>query len=208
MTQKAKLETLQDYDITVTGRHMAVTDAMKKYAIDKISKIDRFHTRIAEVSVTMDIQREMNIVDIGLKVNNFRVKSHASANEMYVSIDRAVDKIQAQLRRYKTRLAEHSAKHLAEVEMTVNVIKPAAEEIAAVNDEIEEETLRRMEEVYKPHQIVRRESRSLKTLNPAEAMMKMELSGDFFLVFRNEQDMKIKVIYRRSDGNYGVIEPE
>ncbi len=80
--------------------------------------------------------------------------------------------------------------------------------ISEINDEIEEESLRQFENEFKPHEIVSRETLPLKTLNQPEAVMKMDLSGDTFLIFRAEEDQKIKVIYRRNDGNYGVIQVE
>lgn len=209
MTNKAKALSLQhDYDIMVTARHMAITEAMKQHAIDKLGKIDRFHARISEVVVTMDVQRELNKVDIVLKVNNVRVKSHAAANDMYVAIDMAVDKLQSQLRKYKTRLAEHQARGVSEVDMIVNVLRPSADDVKDVNEEIDEENARRLTATYQPHKIVKQEIHALKTLTYQEAIMKMELSGDQFLLFRHEEDMKLKLIYRRNDGNFGIMEPE
>jgi len=197
----------KDWDITVTGRHVAVTDPMKQYAIDKIMKLERFNMRIVEVRVTMDIQKLDHIVDIVMKVNDFRVKSHMTSENMYASIDGAVDKIQRQMRRYKTRLQEHHARGLSDVDMTVNVLS-TTDEVSKINDEIEEETLRRIEDELRPHKIVKQEMRPLKILNNEEAIMKMELSGYQFLVFRHEEDQHLKVIYRRQDGHYGIIEPE
>ena len=208
MNQKKQQTTNQDWDIAVTGRHVAVTDAMKQYAIDKVSKIERFNTRIIDVLVTMDIQKLEHKIDIVLKVNDFRVKSRMISNDMYAAIDGAVDKIQKQIRRYKTRLQDHRAKGLAEVDMKVNVLKPV-DSVTEINDDIEEETNRRIEDELRPHQVVKQENRPLKILNNEEAVMKMELLSDYhFLVFRHEQDRRIKIIYRREDGNYGIIEPE
>ena len=210
MSNKTKAASFQqDYDIVVTARHMSITEAKKQHALDKLSKIDRFHTRIADVTITMDIQRELCRVDIVLKVNNFRVKSHASTSDMYASIDMAVNKIQAQLRKYKTKLASHHAKGLSVVDMAVNIFRsPADDEVLDLNEEIEEENRRQLNHQFQPHEIIKQETRPLKILSHEEAIMKMELSGDLFQIFRHEVDRKIKVIYRCSDGNYGIIEAE
>lgn len=206
MTRKAVAAKFQDdvYDISVTGRHVLVTEPMKDYAIEKILKIDRFNNRIIDVNVVMDIQKLDHRVDITLKVDQTFIKSSASSDNMYASIDKAVDRLEAQLRRYKGRLHEHQMKGLPVIDMNVNVL----EQLNEVNDEIESESGVRLIDEYRPHKIISRETRPLKTLNNDEAIMKMELSGDFFMIFRGEDDHKLKVIYRRNDGNFGIIEPE
>lgn len=209
MDRKVKEANAQEYDITVTGRHVLVTDAMKDYAFEKIGKVERFNLRIIDVIVTMDIQKLQHIVNIELKVNDFRLKSTAISDDMYASLDKAIDKVQAQLRRYKDRLNDRHARGLTVVDMQVNVLKRQADEdVMEVNDEIEEETARRLEEKFRPHEIVKTETRPLKMLTTEEAMMKMELSGDLFLLYRCEEDQKLKLIYRRADGDYGLVAPE
>ncbi|CCB86637.1 MULTISPECIES: ribosome hibernation-promoting factor, HPF/YfiA family [Parachlamydia] len=202
-------ESVQPYNITVTGRHVLVTEAMKNYAIEKVSKIDRLSHRIIDVIITMDIQKLEHRVDIVLKVDHIKIKSHAVCDDMYVSIDKAVDKLERQLLKYKSRIRDHQAKKLTVVDMKVNVYQaPGQEELSDVNEQIEDESQRRLEENYKPRHILSSETIPLKILTNEEAIMKMELSGDAFLIFRSENDMKLKVIYRKSDQNYGIIEPE
>jgi putative sigma-54 modulation protein len=210
MSRKSKAaEFLQEaYNITVTGRNVMVTDAMKDYAIEKISKIERFSNRIIDVVVTMDIQKFEHRVDIVLKVNHIKIKSQAITNDMYASIDKAVDKIEAQLLRYKEKLQDHQAKGIAAVDMNVNVLRFTDEELVDVNDEIEDENRRRLMDRYRPHKIVNKETLPLKTLTDGEAIMKMDLSGDNFLIYRSEESQRLKVMYRRNDGDFGVIEPE
>ncbi len=211
MSRKAKaLEFVNDqYDIGITGRNVLVTDAMKNYALEKLSKVERILPRIVEMNLVMDIQREDHRVDIVAKINNLKVKAQAVTDDMYASIDKAVDKLEAQLRKYKTKIQDHHARGAKTIDMNVNVIRPHLEdEIAEVNDEIEDENLRQEVDSYRPHIIVAKETRPLKYLTHDEAIMKMELSQDAFLIFINEEDRKTKVIYRRKDGNYGIIEPE
>lgn len=199
----------ENYEIHVTGRDVLITDAMKSYAIDKVSKIEKFSPRIIDVQVTMDIQKLEHRVDIVLKVDHVKIKSHASTTDMYASIDRAVDKIERQLRKYKKRIQDHTAKGLNVVDLKVNVLKkPYEEELEEINDQIEEANERHMVESYAPHVIVDQETKPLKMLTQEEAVMKMELSGDAFLIYRGEEDHKLKVIYRRKDDNFGIIEVE
>lgn len=197
------------YDISITGRNVLITDAMKDYALEKISKIERIAPRILEVIVTMDIQKLDQRVDIIVKVNNLRIKSHAITPDMYASIDKAVDKLDAQLRRYKTKLQDHHIKGMKDIDMNVNVIRPHLEdELKELNDDIFIENMRTEEGRYRPHKIIGQETLPLKYLTLNEAILKMEISGEAFLIFMCEEDQKLKVIYRHQDGNYGIIEPE
>lgn len=210
MSRKSKAaEFLQEaYNISVTGRNVLVTDAMKNYAIEKVSKIEKFSDRILDVLIIMDIQKLNHRVDIILKVDSTKIKCQASTDNMYASIDKAVDKLEAQLIRYKRKLHEHHAKSVAAIEMNVNVLRPQGEDLLEVNEEIEAENQRRLLDKFQPHQIVKKEKRPLKTLTDGEAIVKMELSADTFMVYRSEEDQKIKIIYRRDDGDFGVIETE
>lgn len=212
MNRKAKALQFatEEYNITITGRNVQVTDSMKDYAMEKISKIEKFSNRIIDVTVTMDIQKLAQIVDIVLKVDHFKIKSSAVTEDMYASIDRAVDRIIEQIRRYKDRLHDHQVRPLKSTDMNVNVLRPKwKDELTEINEEIEAENLRRLEEGF-GHQIVKQEKCPLKNLTCDEAIMEMDLSGDAFMLFRCEDDphFKLKLIYRREDGDYGVIEPE
>jgi putative sigma-54 modulation protein len=214
MNRKAKaLEFIdEDYKIQVTGRHIQITDAMKDYAIEKISKIERFMNRIIDVNVIMDIQKLDHRVEIILKAGNLKVTSQATTTDMYASIDKAAERLQTRLLRFKTRIQDHHAKKLSEVDIVVNVIRrPENDEEdfddVELNDSFSQE-LNGNNQNVNSHSIVEQKSLSLKTLNQEEALMKMELSRDAFLIYRNEENQKINVIYRLRNGDYGVIEPE
>lgn len=205
MSRKNKALEFADagYDIQITGRHLEITDSMKDYAIEKISKIDRFMNRIIDVNVILDIQKLDKRVEIILKAGTTKITSSACSTDMYVSIDQAVDKLEAQLLRYKSKLQDHHAHDRETINMKVNVISPRQieEELDADDEYFQDGAF------FKPHRIVNQETRPLKILTYDEAIMKMELSGDSFLIFKNEVDQKLKVIYRRKDGNFGIIEP-
>lgn len=200
----------EGYDIKVIGRHVSVTDAMKNYAVEKVSKIDRFHNRILEILITLNVQKLQHIVDIIVKVDHTKIKSHYTGDNMYAAIDLATDKLQRQIARYKSRIQDHHAMARSIVDMRVNVFKaPEEVNLADVNDEIEDENQRRLMESFKPHPVVSAETLPLKTLNLEEAMWQFELSGDPFMIFKSEETQKIRVIYRRDeDGNFGMVEPE
>lgn len=204
---KSKVATEEgQYNISITGRHVQVTDAMKAYAFDKISKLDRIAPRIIDVNVVMDIQKLNHRVDIVMKYAHTMIKSTASTTDMYVSIDQAIHRLQARLKRYLTRLHEHHAKNYAIVEVPEKVYPML--DLDEINESIEQETERELKTELVPHHIVRTEKQPLKILTDGEAIMKMDLSMQPIMVFRGEEDQKIRVIYRRDDGNYGIIFPE
>ncbi len=211
LTRKQRIaEFDQGYTIMVTGRHVHVTDAMKTYAEEKLSKLDRFGDRIIDIAVTMDIQKLEHRVDIILKYGHTLIKGHAATTDMYASIDQAVDKLQTQLRKYKTRLKDHHAKAHPMVEMPVTIYSPAFEGDALdeqeANKNIELQNEKDEQGPLHPHKIVRTEPQQMKILTDDEAIMKMELSGRHAMVYRHEESRKLKVIYRQDDGNYCVIE--
>jgi putative sigma-54 modulation protein len=208
MSRKTKAQELERaYDITVTGRHILVTDAMKNYAMDKISKIERFSSRIIDVNVIMDIQKLQHRVDILCWINNLKIKASASSVDMYASIDKAVDRLLEQLLKHKDRMQDHHSTTHEDLAMNENVYSPLSDdELSDFNEIIEGGQDRELLEKYRPHKIVDKETRPIKILNHSEAILKMDLSGDPFLIFQSEEDHEVKIIYRRGDGNYGIVE--
>lgn len=209
-TAKQKMaEFDQGYNIVVTGRHVHVTEAMENYAIEKLSKLERIGDHIIDIAVTMDIQKIENKVDIVLKYGHTLIKSHGSSTDMYASIDKAVDRLHIQLKKYKTRLKDHHAKGHPVEEMAVTVYSPEVWTIdeEEVNRQIEAANSVSHGETFEPHKIVRYENQPLKVLTDDEAIMKMELSQQSCIVYRSEQNRKMRVLYRLEDGNFGVVEP-
>lgn len=194
----------EGYNVTVTGRNVHVTEAMKDYAIEKVSKIEKFLERIIDVAITMDIQRVDHRVDITVKLNNVKIKAQAISDNMYASIDKAVHKLEAQLLKYKARIHNHHFKNHDSMDLHVSVFEGVDEE-QEINDEIESANQRSLAESFSPAKIISQEKRTMRTLTVDEAILKMDLSGDRFMIYRCEEDRKVKVIYRRDDGNYGVI---
>jgi putative sigma-54 modulation protein len=184
-----------------------VTEAMKSYALEKLAKIDKFGGRVLEATVILDVQKLDHTVEYIINVNNTKINVIGHSINMYAAIDLAIDKLKAKLSRYLRRLHEHHAKAGKDVEMSVNVIQ-VPDYLSALNDEIEEENIQRAEQKFIPHHVVSQETMMLKTLTLDEALMKMELSGDAFLIYRGEEDQQLKLIYRRKDSNYAIVDVE
>lgn len=209
MPDKTKfIEEESGYRLTVVGRGVYVTDAMKNYALEKLSKIDRFHQHTIDLHVILDIQKLEHRCEVILIFDHFRVKVSAKSTDMYASIDRAVDKLQTKIRRWKNRIQDHHKKGISFTDMQINILQRPYDFVEEFNAEIEYAQKQSLADVYRPPKILGRETRALKILTDEEAIMKMELSDDVFMIFRGEEDRKLKVIYRRSDGNYGIIFPE
>ncbi|MEX1012268.1 MAG: ribosome-associated translation inhibitor RaiA [Waddliaceae bacterium] len=211
MSRKSKAAQFADdtYQIHVTGRNVNVTEPMKQYAIEKVSKIERFTDRVIDVLVIMDVQKIDHRCEIVMRMGHTKIIGHATTTDMYASVDLAVQKIEKQIRRYKKRLQEHQTKSLSLTDLKVNVFRRAEEEEEAdVNLDIEETNQNDLIDKYRPHEVVAQKTKPLLTLTIDEVMMKMELSQDNFLVYRSEEDRALKVIYRRKDEDFGIIEIE
>jgi len=196
------------YKVHVTGRHVLVTDAMKQYAVDRINRIEKFGPDIIDVDITMDIQKLEHRVDITMKVGHIRIKAKSATNDMYASVDMAIKKIERQLVKHRKWIKEHHAKPLYIEDLKVHVLRQQKpDDIDVVNDAIEEAIEEDLLDKYRPHEIVSNETMPLKTLTLDEAVRKMDLSGDSFMLFRAIEDQKVRLIYRREDEEYGLIEP-
>jgi putative sigma-54 modulation protein len=193
------------YSIDILGRNIEVTETMRVYIWNKISKIERFHNHIMYVQITLELQNLEHFCTIVLKFNHFKIKVQSSSTDMYASIDEAIHRLQSILARYKSRIQDHHKKALSAIDMEVNVLRRPYDELADINAQIEAENSKSEITVYNPPKVIGKETKPLKILTLDEAIMKIELSGDQFLTFRGEEDNKLKVIYRRKDGNYGLI---
>lgn len=97
----------EGYKIHVTGRHIEVSDMMRDYVVDKLSKIERITDRIIEINVIMEVQKLDQSVEIVMQVGSHKIMSNASSSDMYVSIDMAIKKLESQLLHYKSKVQDH-----------------------------------------------------------------------------------------------------
>lgn len=205
MAKPAKAD-VQGYNISIVGKHFQITDAIRNYVFEKLKKVEHFADHIIDVIVTLDAQKLEHSCTVLMNFNHFHIKVSASTDNMYSAIDRASDRVIKLIRRYKTKLQSKRAKHLSTVDVHVNVIQPISDDLAAINDDIVAENAEEEAERYDMHHIVAKETIPLKMLTQNEAVMKMELSGEPFLIFKGEEDQKLKVIYRREDKNYSIVQ--
>lgn len=178
-------------EITVVGRNIAVTDALRAYAEKKVSKLQKYFEReILSGQITMAIERGIHSVDITVAVNGLLLRGEEHTNDMYASIDGAIDNIERQIKKYKTRINRRLRQEGNKIVESA-VITPG-ETVA---------------EAPEP-KVVKTKRFAIKPMSVEEAIMQMELLGHDFFVFMNDTTEDVNVVYRRKDGNYGLIEPE
>lgn len=174
-------------NIIVTGRHLEVTPALKTYAEKKITRFDRYLSNISEAVVTLSVEKYRHKVEVLLKVNGVLIQAEGITGDVYSSIDEVAEKLERQIKKYKEKLVSHrkSEGKAAPVVVAEAEISPAAE----------------------TGRIIKNKRFELKPMSPDEAAMQMELLDKDFFVFTNDNSGDINVIYRRRDGNFGLIEP-
>ncbi|NLL19656.1 MAG: ribosome-associated translation inhibitor RaiA [Clostridia bacterium] len=171
--------------ISVRGKNLEVTNALRQQAEKKLSKLDRYLDQDTEAQVTFSVERESHIVEVTIRLNGYLLRGEEATNDMYASIDLVIDKLERQLRKYKTKLSRKiKSQGLKDL-------------IAKYPDEVEE----------KP-ELVRTKRFPIKPMPVEEAIMQMNMLGHSFFVFSNAESEQVNVVYRRKDGNYGLIEPE
>ena len=173
-------------DITVTFRHVEPAESLKEYAEEKLSKIDKYFDYPTEAHIVLSAEKFRRIADISLNVNGAVIKAEEETEDMYSAIDQVMDKIEVQVKRYRDKTRSRRSKSESQ-----RGISRSDEAIDSAVDEpgIEVEKL-----VAKP-------------MDPEEAAMQFTMSQQDFLVFRNSRSGEINVIYKRKDGNLGLIEP-
>lgn len=199
----------QEYKVSIVGKNIEITNPIRDYVKERMDKIKPFTPHILEIFVKLDIQKMNHTVDIIIKFSHFKIKIHAMTLEMYSAIDKAFDKLRAKISRWKSRIQDHHAKGLSATEVEVNILEEETDALDHMDEDIADANNDSLvNPKFKMPAIVKKKKRLLKTLRLDEAMMKMELSNDNFMVFNSEEEQKLKVIYRRLDGNYGLIATE
>jgi putative sigma-54 modulation protein len=205
MAQKVEFSKHQPINVVMLAKHFDITTPIKNYIMERVEKIERMNHAIIDMVVRIDIQKMDHRVDIVMKFSHFKINVHAVTDEMYSAIDKAFDKLKAKIRRWKGKIQDHHAKGTKVIDLEVNVLKQEPSFLEEINDAIDEANLEEVDKDLKMPVVHKTKIRRLKQLTLSEAVMKMELSQDNFLIYRSEEDLKMKVLYRRKDNSYGVI---
>jgi putative sigma-54 modulation protein len=178
--------------VNITFRNMFATDALRNHVQDKLGKVvDKYLDKVTEAHVTLSLERYLHHADINLHAGHFHVRGKEKSEDMYASIDMAIDKIERQLKKHKERLKNHRPAHVhanGPVRVRYEVFAPAA--IEGLSPEV-----------------IRSDEFLAKPMSVEEALMQMDLLNNDFLVFTRANSSDVNVIYRRKDGSFGIIAP-
>ncbi|MCI5052388.1 MAG: ribosome-associated translation inhibitor RaiA [Simkaniaceae bacterium] len=201
MAERANWE--EQYRIHIVAKHIDQTDAIQNHIMDKLSKLDKLTHNIIDVHVRLEIQKTEHRCNLTLKFSHFKIQTHASTTDMYASIDKAIERMCTKVRKWKDKIDHHHQKQVEVDEVEVEVV-----DVDEINEMIEEENEREIEEAFALPKVEKTKTIPIKMLTLDEAMMKMELSNDVFMIFKSEEEQNLKVIYRRRDNSYGLITPK
>ena len=187
-------------NVLVKGRNIPVTEALERYATEKVERVARFFDEErsdsrAEVELIHERNRaisEPEVAEATLFINGSVLKASEASEDMYASIDRMSDKLERQVKRYRGRQIDRWQGQLK------NAPEIANESVQPFMVEEEEEIETR---------IVRTKQFQMKPMSEEEAVLQLELLDHDFYVFTSADTGDINVVYRRRDGNYGLIEP-
>jgi putative sigma-54 modulation protein len=172
----------------VIGRHIEATEALKQYATERFQRFEKYLPKNSQATITLSVVKKLHhIAEAMIKANGMLIQASEETEEMYSSIDLLYEKIERRVRKYKERLTDH--KHQTGI-AAIGETSPAA---VSPEDRIP--------------QIIKTKRFDLKPMHPDEAVMQMELLDKQFFFFSNATSGQINVIYRRNDGNVGLIEP-
>lgn len=189
-------------ELKIHTRNVDVTPRLQEHVERKVSKLDRYLPNIQEVRVDLAIERRKQGMDqciAQLTLRNTRGvilrAEEKKQPDIYAALDVALDKMYRQIERYKGKRKRRAAGRFYETEQTLQGVE-AVPGTESEEEEEEEKTA-----------IVRRKTVTLVPMSEEEAIDQMELLGHNFFVFLNAETAKVGVLYRREDGNYGVLEP-
>jgi putative sigma-54 modulation protein len=179
--------------VKVTGRHFTVTEAIADYATKKIEHLHLDYPRIIEAQVILSVNKIRHEAEIVLHCSNhITIEADAETSDMYASIDEVVDKIGRQMRKYKTKIMRQH--------------RPRRQETQHVDEQVLSVEGFDEHEATEPS-VVHTEKYPVKPMFVDEAVLQMEMSNRQFVVFQNARSEKVNVLYRRKNGDFGLIEP-
>ena len=194
--------------LQVSGRNLDVTEPLREYAERKLARIERHLTEDTRVDLELAIERNRSIsanqhAELTVWTRGPVLRAHEYAEDMYAAIDLAVDKLDRQVRRYRERRRHWRPHHQAR---DIDALLPLSDDDEAA-EVAEAAVANGAEPGLSIPTIVKTKRFNMKPMHPDEAALQLELVGHEFYVFLNAESDAVAVIYRRRDGNLGVIEP-
>jgi ribosome hibernation promoting factor len=177
--------------ITVTFRHVDPTPALKAYAEEKLARVTKYLRRPVDAHVILSVAKERHVAEITLKADHVTMFAEEETHDLYSAIDLALDKLEHQAQKLHEKRRHHKgAGTRGASEVTTSVLAADRRGPGGAPE------------------VIRTQRIPAKPLAIEEAVEQLAASGDEFLVFTNASNQRVAVLYRRRDGNYGLIEPE
>ncbi|ACG75500.1 sigma 54 modulation protein/ribosomal protein S30EA [Anaeromyxobacter sp. K] len=178
--------------VNITFRHLDPTEALKAHVRDRVERVQKYIDRPTEAYAVLHLENLKHHAELTVKAGRFLLRGTAKTGDMYASIDAAADKIERQLKKHKEKLQNHKA-------------APAAPEQPPVD--VRHDVLGILEDPSRPsHKVIKSTEFQAKPMSLDEAILQLDLLDAHFYVFQNAEDRSINVVYRRDDGNVGLIE--
>lgn len=171
----------------IRSQKIGNTEAIKEYIENKLSKLDKYFENPNEIEATVltKIVGRTQIIEVTIPTKHFLLRNEESNQDLYTAIDKIVDKLERQIRKNKEKINSRINKtFIQDFEY-------------GLEDEYEED-----------EKIVKRKKVELKPIDEEEAIIQMEMLGHSFFVYKDVDSEKVCIIYRRKNGDYGVIETE
>ena len=175
-------------EVIVRSRNVDVSEGLREHVEKKIGKLEKFFDQVQEAQVTLSVEKERHIVEVTVPVNGMILRGQEESGDMYASVDMVVDKLEKQIDKYKTRLFKRFRGNGGK-----------SKQAPVVSQTVED---------FDEGQVVKIKRFIVKPMVVDEAIMQMNLIGHDFFVFFNSDSEDVNVVYKRKDGNYGLIEPQ
>lgn len=174
-------------EFIIRGDKLKITDAMNDYIKEKLGKLDKYlkNSDDVRVNVIVKVKNHEQRVEITIPLKTCILRSEETKDDFYAAVDKTIDKLERQIRKNKTRIMSKHVKTTAEFDMS------------EVVSEKEEE-----------RKVLKRKTVEVKPMNEDEAILQMELLDHQFYMYKDSETDKVAVVYKRTDGNYGIIESE
>lgn len=179
--------------VTFTGKHVQITDREREYAEKKLQRLARYFSSVRDAHVMHSVQRNWQIVEVQLDLNGTLVRAEERTSDFYASVDAVTDKLEEQVRRLKDRMKHHKG-------------RASASSVASLLAEVPDEVPARVA-VAEPD-VVRRKRIAIKPMTADEASLQMDLLTHDFFAFLNVETKQVNILYRRIDGDDGLLELE
>ncbi len=176
---------------------MELTDGMKDHVQNALEKVRGHFDKVIDVDVILSVEKHRQLAEFNLHANGLRINAKEQSEDLYASIDTAVEKLDRQVRKHKERIQRHKPRSTKEKQEYHHQIIGFGTEGEGSSDENPA-----------PHHVIHRETIPMKPMSVDEASLQLDLQDDLFLVFSNADTHRINVLYKHSDGTYGLIEPQ